>query len=226
VTALRLTGGVAARDARAYLARVHRLDPAALVRLRSVRNGTVALWTQLPVDVLAMRAVPGDLIGADDVVVAVRDLLDRLDGTTDGTASEAKELLLTAGRDADWRASLPGDGFQRLDEVPATELERLARAGARTFEAAQAAGTGRSGAGARALTEAVLDHIALRVEGRGGTAEVPQRLVQALGTLGFLGLGLVAVDVSPTWVRLVATYGSVHRHRTDTPRLALRPVGR
>jgi hypothetical protein len=187
-------------DAGAFLARVVRLDPAALIRLRPYGEGAVALWTWLNVGALAVRVVAGT--GPRDAVVAASALLD---------APLGAEVPLPPRRDAEWRGPLPGTGFRRLDELPADVVARLAAAGERTFREAAA---GRSRSGARAVTDAVLDHVAVAVTGPGAeTADVPQRAVQALSSLGFVGTDPVAVDVTAAWLRLVGTYGAVHLRR-------------
>lgn len=190
-------------DAGAFLARVVRLDPAALVRLRPYGEGdAVALWTWLGIGVLAVRVVPGRVHA--DAVVSAAALLDAL----------GAEVDLPIRRDTEWRGPVPGTGFRRLDELPPEVVARLAAAGERTFRDAVAAGTGSSRSGARALTEAVLDHVAVAVTGPAGdTADVPQRAVQALSSLGFVGTDPVAVDVTGAWLRLVGTYGAVHLRR-------------
>jgi hypothetical protein len=80
----------AVADAGAFLARLVRLDPAALVRLRSDgadRRGApgpldglrrVELWGRVPWEPLVTRVLYGALSGADDVTVAAADLLGRL----------------------------------------------------------------------------------------------------------------------------------------------------
>jgi hypothetical protein len=192
----------AVADAGAFLARVVRLDPQALVRLRPYGEDSVALWTWLNVGVLAVRVVPGT--GPVDAVVPASGLLDGL----------ASDVALPPRRDAEWRGPLPGTGFRRLDVLPPEVVERLAVAGERTFREAVAAGAGRSRSGARALTEAVLDHVAVAVTGPGDeAADVPQRAVQTLVSLGFLGPDPVAVDVTAAWLRLAGTYGAVHLRR-------------
>jgi hypothetical protein len=189
-------------DAGAFLARVVRLDPGALVRLRPYGDDSVALWTWLNVAVLAVRVVPG--AGPSDAVVSAAGLLEGL----------AADVVLPPRRDAEWRGPLPGAGFRRLDVLPPEVVERLAAAGERTFRDAVATGAGRSRSGARALTDAVLDHVAVAVTGPGDeTADVPQRAVQTLVSLGFLGPDPVAVDVTPAWLRLAGTYGAVHLRR-------------
>jgi hypothetical protein len=190
------------RDAGAFLARVVRLDPAALVRLRTHGPDAVALWTWLPQGVLAVRVVPGS--APADAVVGATALLEIL----------GDEVPLPPRRDAEWRGPVPGTGFRRLDEVPADVMGSLAAAGERTFREAVASGAGRSRSGARALTDAVLDHVAVAVTGPSGeTVDVPQRVVQALSSLGFLGDEPVAVDVTDSWLRLAGTFGAVHLRR-------------
>ncbi|HEV7823389.1 MAG TPA: hypothetical protein VGP02_00615 [Mycobacteriales bacterium] len=207
----------AVADAGAFLARVVRLDPQALVRLRPYGDGSVALWTWLNVGVLAVRVVPGT--GPADVVVSASGLLDALasEAVVPGAVvpgAVVPGVVLPPRRDAEWRGPLPGPGFRRLDVLPPDAVERLAVAGERTFKEAVAAGAGRSRSGARALTDAVLDHVAVAVTGPGDeSADVPQRAVQTLVSLGFLGPDPVAVDVTAAWLRLVGTYGAVHLRR-------------
>jgi hypothetical protein len=212
----------AVADAGAFLARVVRLDPQALVRLRPYGDGSVALWTWLNVGVLAVRVVPGT--GPADAVVSASGLLDALASEAVVPERAVPErvvpgavvpgVVLPPRRDAEWRGPLPGPGFRRLDVLPPDAVERLAVAGERTFKEAVAAGAGRSRSGARALTDAVLDHVAVAVTGPGDeSADVPQRAVQTLVSLGFLGPDPVAVDVTAAWLRLVGTYGAVHLRR-------------
>jgi hypothetical protein len=222
----------AVADAGAFLARVVRLDPQALVRLRPYGDGSVALWTWLNVGVLAVRVVPGT--GPADAVVSASGLLDALaseavvpERVAPGAVAPGAVVpgavvpgavvpgvVLPPRRDAEWRGPLPGPGFRRLDVLPPDAVERLAVAGERTFKEAVAAGAGRSRSGARALTDAVLDHVAVAVTGPGDeSADVPQRAVQTLVSLGFLGPDPVAVDVTAAWLRLVGTYGAVHLRR-------------
>jgi hypothetical protein len=201
-------------------------------------GGLSSLWTWLPVEVLATRQVSAWSEGSPlrepadepaDFVIEARMLLAALDhppGRPLGRGNEAAgpsvsgvpgatvvEIAGTDRRDAQWRGSLPAGDFQALDEIPAEVLISLASAGERTFREASSAGIGRSGSGARALSESVLDHVALTVSGGGQTAEVPQRAVQALSALGFLGPGLVTVSMTAVWLRLSATYGAVQLRR-------------
>jgi hypothetical protein len=198
-------------DAGAFLARVVRVDPAALVRIKPYGDGAIALWAWLNVGALGVRVVSGT--GPADAVVAASALLDGLDALgTLGTLGG--EVTLPPRRDTEWRGPLPGTGFRRLDELPADVVGRLAVAGEQTFRDAVAAGAGRSRSGARALTDAVLDHVAVVVTGPDGeAADVPQRGVQTLSSLGFLGADPVTVDVTVAWLRLAGTYGAVYLRR-------------
>jgi hypothetical protein len=211
MTAFELFGDAAGSDAGFFLSRVLRYDPEALVRIRHHEAGAVALWAWLPVGVLAARGLPGE-VGADAVTRAAW-LVDRL-------TDQGQRLELTDRRDAQWRGPLPAGGFRRLDAVPADVLAGLAAAGERTFAEVAAGVT--SSSGSRAVGEAVLDHIALTVTDGVDAAEVPQRLVQSLAALRFLGADDVGVDVTPAWLRLSATHGAVHLRRG--PSLGLSPA--
>jgi hypothetical protein len=48
-------------DAGAFLARLLKMDPNALVRLRPAGGGAVALWARLPFGVLVTRRIGADL---------------------------------------------------------------------------------------------------------------------------------------------------------------------
>ncbi|PWU43624.1 hypothetical protein DLJ46_30420, partial [Micromonospora globispora] len=90
-------GLVGVADAGAFLARLVRLDPAAVVRLRPVPGaGRTALWARLPWGVLVVRTVAGEAPG--DVTVAAAELLAELEA--DGGA-------LPRRRDDRWRWPLP-----------------------------------------------------------------------------------------------------------------------
>ncbi|MGW5671760.1 hypothetical protein ACWEVO_28055, partial [Micromonospora sp. NPDC003776] len=65
--------------------------------------------------------------------------------------------------------------------------------------------------GQRALRDALLDHVAVVVtpdDAPASPVEVPQRLVQGLVRMGFLGAGEVQVRVAGRWVGLVGPYGA------------------
>jgi hypothetical protein len=188
-------------DAGAFLARLTRLDPAAPVRLRSTRSRT-ALWAWLPWDVLVTREVAGD--GPGDATVSAAELLGAL-------ARGGDEL--PPRRDALWRWPLPTSGGRTVESVSGAELARLATAAAGTLREVTAGGLAGRAVGQRAVRDALLDHVALVVTPAGGEpVEVPQRLIQAVSRMGFLGKADVdgahaRVCVSGRWVGISAPYG-------------------
>jgi hypothetical protein len=191
------------QDLGAFLARLSRLDPAALVRLRRVAPDRTALWARLPWAVLVSRTVAG--AGPDDATVSAADLLKALES--------AGDLVLPARRDAEWRWPLPPAAGRVVERLPAAELQRIAAAAAGTLRAAAAEGVGGRPVAERALRDALLDHVAIVVTTDGAHVEVPQRLVQGVARMGFLGrsdtasASIVNVQVAGRWIGLAAPYG-------------------
>jgi len=183
-------------DAGAFLARVVRLDAGALVRLRAGgRTGLVALWSWLPLDVLATRMVAGRL-AAEDATVAAADLLDAV--RAGGSA-----VTLPARRDVEWRGALPSGRDPELERIPADVVRRLVAAGEDAF---------RSASGAQAAGEALLDHETLRVSAGGIDVVVPLRMLLGLARMGFLAEDdAVRVGAGGGWLRLAGRYGTVYR---------------
>lgn len=170
------THGVAGvADAGAFLARLVRLDPTAPVRLRPAGGpGRVALWARLPWQVLVVRTVAGGPADgpAEDVTVAAAELLAEL---------EHGGAALPTRRDAQWRWPLPSVHSRQVEALPVAELRRIADAAAGTLRTASEQGVAGRAVGQRALRDALLDHVAVRVTPDGAPAspvEVPQRLVQ------------------------------------------------
>jgi hypothetical protein len=229
-------------DAGVFLARLTRLDPRALVRLRPAGVDRTALWARLPWEALVTRSVPGQL--SQDVTVLAADLLAEL-------AREGPEL--PTRRDEQWRWPLPPAGQQVLERVPVAAVREIGAAAEGTVRAAAHGGVGGRAVGDRVVRDALLDHVAIRVRpdvagdagpdpgveagggaigrdaeagggaigrdaeaGGGDTAldsvEVPQRLIQAVIRMGFLGgvpdNGQVRVLRAATWVGLAAQYGT------------------
>ncbi|MGC9669260.1 hypothetical protein ACNTMW_22210 [Planosporangium sp. 12N6] len=189
-------------DTGAYLARLVRLDPAALVRLRPAGDGTVALWARLPFEVLVTRQVRAGL--ADDVTVRAADLLRTLDAGAD---------RLPPRCDAQWRWPLPPAVSRLVERLPATEVHRVGAAAETTLRAAVAGGVRGRAVGERVLRDALLDHVPVVVLTDDGTrVEVPQRLVQAVVRMGFAGPpgagGEVQVRVAGGWVGLGGEFGT------------------
>jgi hypothetical protein len=195
-------GLIGVADAGAFLARLTRLDPAAVVRLRSSGQRT-ALWARLPWNVLVTREVDGS-DGELDATVTAGELLTVL---ADGGDA------LPARRDEQWRWPLPPAGGQAVETVAAADMARLATAAAGTLREVTAGGLGGRAVGQRAVRDALLDHVALVVTPAGGRpVDVPQRLIQAVSRMGFLGRAGVdgpdtRVCVSGRWVGISAPYG-------------------
>ncbi|MDR7278756.1 hypothetical protein [Catenuloplanes atrovinosus] len=198
-------GVTGAQDAGAFLVRLTRLDPGAVVRLRSYR-GRTDLWAMLPWNVLVSRSVDGE--GPGDATVVAADLLSQL-------ARGGRSL--PARRDADWRWGLPPEGARSVERLPAAEVRRIAAAAAGTLRDASEHGVGGQPVGARALRDALLDHVAIVVTTDSTERiEISQRLVQGVTRMGFLGgrpsseesdLSDVHVRVAGRWVGLAAPYG-------------------
>jgi hypothetical protein len=191
------------QDVGAFLARLNRLDAAALVRLRRVAPDRTALWGRLPWAVLVSRTVAG--AGPDDATVAAADLLKAVDLLGD--------LVLPARRDAEWRWPLPPAACRVVEQLPAAEVRRIAAAAAGTLRAAATEGVGGRPVAERAVRDALLDHVAIVVTTDGAHIEVPQRLVQGVARMGFLGrsdmtpAGTVNVQLAGRWIGLAAPYG-------------------
>jgi hypothetical protein len=193
-------------DLGAFVARVVRLDQAALVRLQA-RDGTVTAWAATPFDVLATRTVHGVLEPAD-VTVPATSLLTAL------TVERADTV--DPGTGGFWHGELPpAEGWQPVDDVPAAELERLAERGL---------AVARENAGPMGPPASLLDQTVLTVSagavssGVGPAVKVPLRCLFALSGMGFLGdtgpeAGVVRVSATGTWLRLDARYGAVVRRR-------------
>lgn len=158
-------------DAGAFLVRLLRLDPGAVVRLRPDLD-RVELWAMLPFKVLVVRTLARTR--AADITVAAADLLQG------GTNLKR--------RDADWRWPLPSSRGEAVEAIPAHEVARLAAAASRTLRTASIEGVAGRAVGERVLRDALLDHVPIVVTGeRAQRVEVPQRMVQAVVRMGFLG---------------------------------------
>jgi hypothetical protein len=203
-------------DAEAFLSRLTRLDPAALVRLRAGAGGGppgeaaphwLALWARLPWEVLVTRRVAASQPPAEDITVSARALLSSLAGGEP-----------PARRDIEWRWRLPPSAGEVVERIPSDEIRRIGAAAARTLRDAGESGVGGRPVGERALRDALLDHVPIVVQTGGRWVEVSQRLVQAVLRMGFLVTGAgrtaeppVAVRVAAGWVGLAAGYGTAWR---------------
>lgn len=185
-------------DVGAFLGRLLRLDKAAVVRLVP-GVGSTALWAHLPFGVLVVRGIPA--IGGRDVTVRAEELLDSLSG----------DATLPASRDPDWRWLLPPSTGRRVEEVPAAEVLRVAAAAAETARTVLDEGIGGHAVGSRRVRDALLDHVPIVVETADGRVDVPQRLVQAVIRMNFVGGPdgpPVGVRRAGPWVGLAGAYGA------------------
>lgn len=168
-------------DAAAFAARVARLDPDALVLVREGR-----LWAALPIGVLAVRDAAG----------APPEGVHRAGDLAAGTPSDMPA--------AAWRGRLPQGRWTAVETVPAATIADLDRKAAAALRERRG-----QGVGDRRLRDAMLDHVALRVEHGGEESAVEFRLVAALCRMGFLGEDPVRVLRAGRRVGLAATFGSV-----------------
>ncbi|GAA4900224.1 hypothetical protein LX16_0615 [Stackebrandtia albiflava] len=184
-------------DLRTFLARLRRLDPAALVRIRPEPDGGVRLWTVLPFHVLATRAMPGRTPG--DVTVRAADLWDGLTSDTVPTRY-----------DGQWRGMLPDPAAPVIEELTAAECQRIGRQAAESLDRARdrARREGRA-VGERRLRDTLLDHTAFTVATGSERHTVRLRLVIGLLRMGFAPEGPVAVRRSGDRIGLEGVHGAV-----------------
>ncbi|GAA2377153.1 hypothetical protein Cme02nite_21080 [Catellatospora methionotrophica] len=194
-------------DAAVFLRRLLRLDPATLVRLCPAGPGRVALWASLPWGVLVSRTVAGSV--DRDRVTAASALLEGV----------AEPPVL----DDRWRGALPPAASRTLERLPAAVVSGVAAAAAQALREVGSTGLKGRAVGQRVLRDALLDHVAINgVSDVDGVAyAVPQRLVQGLVRMGFLGVEEVAVVTAGTWTGLAASYGTAWFR---TPVLSVRPI--
>ena len=207
MTALTVPDPAERGDLGAFVARVVRLDQAAIVRLRA-SGGTVTAWATTPFDVLASRSVHGTLDPAD-VTVPGTGLLTAL------TVDRAETVDPGAG--GLWPGDLPPDeGWAPVDDVPATEVDALTERGL---------ALARENAGPLGPPASLLDQTVLTVTNSAGpVVKIPLRCLFALSGMGFLGdagAGAVRVSATGSWLRLDARYGAVVRRRVTTLPLLL-----
>ena len=202
---LHVPDGVERDELAGFVARVVQLDATSVVRLRAAEQRVVA-WASTPFEVLATRAVTGQLFPAD-LTVPASELLAAL------AVVRHAEVDPGSRADARWRAELPpAHGWLVAGELPAGELAALTDEG--MARARQHSDTHGHGGGAPLPPAALMDQTACRVEGR---VDVPLRCLFALSGLGVLAGGGEAILVSTTedggWVRLDARDAAVVRRR-------------
>jgi len=204
-----VSGGTA--DVEAFLARLVRLDPQALVRVYTADDRTV-LWGRVPWDVLVSRTVvglarslasPTDNVAATDADLVVR-AADWLAAT-----STVTDLRSIARAGAAWRSPLPPAAREVVEELPADVVRGLGVAAADTLRTAETHGVGGRAVGSRAVRDALLDHVAIVVSAGEARVEIPQRLVQAVVRMGFAAADEpVRVLRGGPWIGLAAAYGT------------------
>jgi hypothetical protein len=199
------------RDELAELtARVVQLDSGSLVRLRAADQRVVA-WATTPFEVLATRAVRGELAVAD-LTVPASELLAAL-----AVVRRARVDLGTGSAAPAWRAEVPPDhGWRRVAQLPAAELAARAEAG--LAEARDAAVVpARHGAGPPLPPADLLDRAACTVQVDGRRVPIPLRCLFTLSGLGLLDDGGEPVRVEVTedggWLRLATAGCAVVRRR-------------
>jgi hypothetical protein len=188
-----------------FLTRLVRLDPRALVRVRGA-----SIWSRVPWDVLVVRTVEGF---SGDVTVAAADWL-----------AAPADLAALPRRDNAWRAGMPA-AATRLETMPTAVVRGLSVAAAETLRATVSGGLNGRAVGERVLRDALLDHVPITVTTGGEEIGVPQRLVQAVARMGFLGADDEPLHVvrSGGWIGLETTLGAAWWRRRSG--LAVRSVG-
>lgn len=202
MTALLVPDAAERGDLGSFVGRVVRLDQAATARLCAA-DGMVTAWATTPFEVLATRTVHGTLDPAD-VTTPAAVLLTAL--------SVDRAATIDPGVGGLWPGQLPpAEGWEPVDDVPATELEGLTERGL---------AVARENAGPMGPPASLLDQTVLTVtDASGGPAavKVPLRCLFALSGMGFLGSGgpdeTVRVSATGSWMRLDARFGAVVRRR-------------
>jgi hypothetical protein len=197
-------------DATAFAGRVARWNPTEPVRLIA-GDGQVTLWASTPFDVLATRTVRGSL-RPETVTVRAADLLGGLAVSTAPDVDPGHDL-----GDA-WRNRLPPpDGWQAIDDVPASVVEQIVRTGTEAAARLDQQGEHIPGSARSAsVPEEVLEAASITVTRDGRDIAVPLRVLFALSGMGFAAGypdEVVRVRATRTWLRLDARYGAVVRRR-------------
>jgi hypothetical protein len=228
------------------LARLLRLDPAAVVRLHRLdRDADVAgsgadvagsgairasdaaagplgvpvrLWAHLPFDVLVSCVVGLPWPSAERGAELAEDRT---------VAAAALLAALDCGGPLPpptvWRGALPPSATAAVEYLPADDVRRVAAAAEATVREALTAGVSGRAVGERRLRDAMLRHVPFRIDNPGGLMEVPQRLVQGVVRMGFVDDTEVAVHRTRSWLGLRTRRGSCW-YRSVGDRLGLRVV--
>ncbi|GLY67131.1 hypothetical protein [Amycolatopsis taiwanensis] len=202
-TELRIPDAADRETLSAFVARAVRLDLLALVRLRNRGNGVMEAWVATPFEVLATRAVHGE-ITPRDVTVSGNELLAAL------TITPGERMDPGPPRDLMWHSELPAGGdWPQVDLVPAKVISELAEKGA---------ALARDNLGPQGTPPAsLLDQAVLTVTEGSLEVKIPMRCLFALSGMGFVDSSIpddvVRVTATSSWLRLDARYGAVLRRR-------------
>ena len=163
-----------------FLARLVRLNPDALVRLR---DGEI--WGLVPWKVLVARTG----------VVSVGILTVRASAWLD----QGGDPALLERQDVRWRNRVPVEPPTVRETMPTGVVRRLGQAAEETLRTTAEHGIHGRAVGSRKLRDALLDHVPIVVTTDEGEWRVPQRLVQAVLRAGLL------VDDDESEVRVVSS---------------------
>jgi hypothetical protein len=195
------------RDLAKFVDHALRLDDAAVIRLRARPTRLLTAWVATGFDVLASRVVGGEMRPGDLSVGA--------DGLARGLSAMDDSGYVDPGfaMDSAWRGALPPEsGFTHLEDIPARVILDLAQRGARLAK---------EHSSSHGPPVSLLDQEVIQVSSADGHVGLPMRCVFALTAMGFLPPTPEAIDadeiirvrITPTWLRVDARFGSVHRRR-------------
>lgn len=202
-TTLRIPDAADRETLTAFVARAIRLDGQAVVRLRNRGNGVVEAWVATPFEVLATRAVHGE-ITPRDVTVSGNELLAAL-AITPGERMDPGPPC-----DLLWHSELPiGADWKQVEPLPAEVIIELAGKGVELARNnLEPHGT---------PPTSLMDQVVLTVTEGSLEVKVPMRCLFALSGMGFVDSSfpddVVRVTATSSWLRLDARYGAVVRRR-------------
>lgn len=202
-TELHIPDGADRETLGAFVARAVRLDGQCAVRLRTRGEDVVEAWIVTPFEVLATRAVHGQ-IAPRDVTVSGNELLAAL------AVAPGERMDPGPARDLLWHAELPvGGQWQHIDDLPVGVVGELTDRGITLARE----NTGPHGTPPASL----MDQTVLTVTGADLEVKIPMRCLFALSGMGFVDSSIsgdvVRVTATSSWLRLDARYGAVLRRR-------------